>query len=1013
MKLNKTYQPADYEPSIYALWEASGAFAPSGVGESYSIVMPPPNANANLHVGHSLEIIKDIMIRYQRMRGRDAIYIPGADHAGFETWVVFERNLEKQGKSRFDYSRDMLYQMTWDFVDQNRKNMEMQIRALGVSCDWNHNFFTLDRGAIDVVYTTFKKMWDDGLIYRGERIVNYCTKHDTSFADIEVDYREGKGKLWYIKYPIVAIPACHSGLDPESRQNSMDSPIKSANDGGVVSDDEYITVATTRPETMLGDEAVAVNPGDKRYKKLIGQKVVLPMVGKEIPIIADEAVEYEFGTGAVKVTPAHDPIDFDIAQRHNLPITSVIGYDGLMISPVPAEFVGLTAEQAREQVVEQLEHQGLISKIEDYKHQVPYCYKCGTVIQPLVKDQWFVKVKPLAEKAKKAIKDGKIKFTPKSKGEELIRYYDELKDWNISRQIPWGIPIPAFRRENESRVKSQESRENTEAQNRASCLMPHASDSEWIFNTQVSEKEIEIDGVKYVRDEDTFDTWFSSGQWPYIVTRGDLTRFYPTTLMEHGVDILRPWNARMIMLGLYITGKVPYENVYLHGMVTDERGQKMSKSKGNVVNPMDFVEKYGSDALRMGIIANRSAGQPQAFSTATVVAGRNFCNKLWNIARFVSSNQNHSAEHAVEFRDEVSSSRISESPTRRPAFENSNQEATSGNSKRIQRNGFDSSASIADHWVLRQLDQAREQIEKLLGEYRFSEAFETLYHVVWDDVADWYVESAKLTTDNRLLTTVLELVLKLAHPFAPFVTETIWQSLYNDDKDTIPHHFLQHYEKHNKQQCKKCKTVIKSGVGLISQQWPEKLRFDKKKAAEFERVKGLVSEIRARNVDLGGGKRKLYYVNSQLVAKNTDLIKFLGRLESVDMGRGSGLRLRVSTVCHPELVSGSNNKIVAVGDSSSDWIPEQVRNDKNTARDDSAQTGIWLSANAKEIADYQAKLETNLAETKKEVKKLEARLANKSYVKNAPAELVAETQNELATKKSLIEQLRSELLDNS
>ncbi|MDR2524159.1 MAG: class I tRNA ligase family protein, partial [Candidatus Nomurabacteria bacterium] len=416
MKLSKTYQPDDYEPNVYALWEASGAFAPSGQGEPYAIVMPPPNANGNLHAGHALFVAcEDILTRYHRMQGRDTIWIPGADHAGFETWVVFERYLESQGKSRFDFSRDQLYQMTWDFVAQQRGNMELQLRALGASCDWNNLVFTLDQQVIDVVFTTFKKLWDDGLIYRGERIVNYCTQHDTSFADIEVEYRQEKGKLWHIDYPL------------GSGQGS-------------------VTVATTRPETMLGDEAVAVNADDPRYAKLVGQKLILPLVGREIPIVADAAVESEFGTGAVKITPAHDPTDFEIGERHGLLITSVIGHDGRIIEPAPAEFVGLTVDEARRQVVEQLEHLGLISKIEDFEHQVPHCYKCGKVIQPLVKEQWFVSVKPLVEKAIKAVEKGKIKFTPQQKADELIRYYQELRDWNISRQIPWGIPIPAFKR---------------------------------------------------------------------------------------------------------------------------------------------------------------------------------------------------------------------------------------------------------------------------------------------------------------------------------------------------------------------------------------------------------------------------------------------------------------------------------------------------------------------------------------------------------------------------------------
>ena len=766
MNLPKTYEPGEYEPNIYALWETSGAFSPSGRGEPYSVVMPPPNANASLHVGHSLEIIKDILIRFYRMRDRDAIYIPGSDHAGFETWVVFERALEAEGKSRFDFSRETLYNMVWDFVEKNRGDVELQIRALGASCDWNSTVFTLDKKVIDVVYTTFKKMWDEELIYRGERIVNFCTVHQTSFADIEVVFKEEKSHLWHVSYPLA-------------------------------SEEGAIEVATTRPETMLGDVAIAVNPGDERYRGLVGQNVILPIVNKEIPVIADEAVDKDFGTGAVKVTPAHDSSDFEISQRHNLPAVQVIGYDGLMTANAPVEFIGLTIDEARKKALSELKKAGRLVKTEDYVHQVPHCYKCNSVIQPLLRDQWFVRVKPLAERAKQAIAQGHIKFTPASKADELIRYFDDLRDWNISRQIPWGIPIPAF--------------QNV------------ADSNDWVFDTRVDHEEIEFNGNTYRRDEDTFDTWFSSGQWPYIVTDvaqgGELKRFYPTSVMETGIDLLRPWVARMIMFGLYVTDQVPFHDVYFHGLVNDEKNQKMSKSKGNVINPMDLVAEYGSDALRMGIVANRSAGQSQAFSTATVVAGRNFCNKLWNIARFVEA-------------------RISAGSDSSP------------------------SANLPTNWVLRQLDQARIDIEKYLSEYRFAEAIETIYHVIWDDVADWYIEASKQGADKNTLVQVLELVLKLTHPFAPFITETIWAAI-RDDKSL-----------------------------LISAEWPGAQTYDGATAAEFDQIRELVSEIRYLDAQLPGGKLTLLYGNDNLIANHADLVKSLANLAEVKkVDQAKGLRI--------------------------------------------------------------------------------------------------------------------------
>ncbi len=776
MKLPKAYEPSEYEPGIYALWETSGSFAPSGQGEPYSIVMPPPNANGNLHVGHGYMIpLQDILVRYHRMQGRDTVWIPGADHAGFETWVVFERNLEATGKSRFDFSRDSLYQMTWDFVHEQRGNMELQLRALGASCDWSSLVFTLDDKVVSTVYDTFKKLWDDKLIYRGERIVNYCTKHQTSFADIEVEFKEDKSHLWHIAYPLA----------------------DGAGEGEIV-------VATTRPETMLGDTAVAVHPDDPKYGVLVGKMLKLPLSDREIPIVADEAVELGFGTGAVKVTPAHDPLDFEIGQRHNLEVISVIGYDGLITDNAPEAYRGLTADEARKAVVADLEDVGLIRQIEKYTHQVPHCYKCGSVIQPLVMKQWFMDVQPLAQRAKRAIEQGDIAFTPAQKGEELVRYYDELRDWNLSRQIPWGIPIPAFQNVNDP--------------------------DDWVFDTRVDQTEIEIDGTTYKRDEDTFDTWFSSGQWPFITTdylsNGDLARFYPNSVMETGFDILRPWVSRMIMLGLYVTDQVPFNDVYLHGLILDEHGQKMSKSKGNVLNPLEVVNDFGSDALRLGVVMNRSAGQSQAFSPATVVAGRNFCNKLWNIARFIESK----APEAI-----LNPSAVNAATPK----------------------------TIAEHWVLGRLEAARQQLDDHLAHYRFAEAVDTVYHAIWDDVADWFIEASKQDFTPEFLVHVLDIVLRLAHPFAPFTTETIWTTLHDDDSL------------------------------LIGQAWPTDFAHDTARAAEFSQIKDLVGEVRFIVAQLPAGKYELMYEQGdQLLSEHGDSMKTLAGLGSVvATSEGKGLRI--------------------------------------------------------------------------------------------------------------------------
>lgn len=771
MKLSKNYEPNQYEPNIYALWEAGGAFNPSGTGPTFSTIMPPPNANGNLHLGHALDMgLKDILVRYKRMTGHDTIYIPGADHAGFETWVVYERELQKKGQSRFDFSREQLYSQVWDFVDGQRGNMELQVRALGISASWKDLVFTLDKKVIDTVYGTFQKLWQDGLVYRGERIVNYSTKYQTSYADIEVDYKMEKGKLWHIAYPLI---------DKIGE----------------------IVIATTRPETLFGDVAVAVHPEDPRYKDFIGSHVILPLTGKEIPVIADDYVDKDYGTGAVKITPAHDPNDFEIGKRHNLPRVQVIDFDGTMIN-VPPQFKGLDVETARKRTLAALQAEESIRKEEDIEHSVGYDYKSGLPIQPLIKDQWFLKMKPLAQLAIDALENNEITFHPAGKKKILIQYLKNIHDWNLSRQIPWGIPIPAFQNEDD--------------------------EDDWIFNTDIDEKSIVVDGKTYIREEDTFDTWFSSGQWPFIttdaLTQGDLSRFFPSDIMETGTDLLDRWISRMIMLSLYMTSEVPFKDVYLHGMVLDEHSQKMSKSKGNVINPMELVAEYGSDALRLGLIASRSPGQNQAFTPDRVIAGRNFCNKLWNISRFIQNS--------------LGDTYTPETPT---------------------------AISLADHWIVKELTKAKEKIEKALDSYRFAEAKEALYHAIWDSVADWYVEASKEERNPDLLAWVLETSLKLAHPFAPFVTETIWQ--------TLP---------------------WRSNL-LITEHWPEMPEYSDIAAGQFKQVQKTVTEARFVASSLPGNDRyTLLYVQDTLLDEAGESVRRLAGLQAVtktDQPRGLRLAL--------------------------------------------------------------------------------------------------------------------------
>lgn len=771
MKLSKTYEPTQYESMIYELWEKSGAFAPKEGGEVFSMVMPPPNANANLHIGHALMFsIQDTIVRYHRLQGKNVAWIPGADHAGFETQVVYEKHLAKEGKSRFDLTREELYSGIYDFVQANKEGFYNIFRTLGSSCDWSRFTFTLDEKVVKTAYATFKKMWDDKLIYRGERLVNYCTFHRTSFADIEVEFEEQTSPLYYLKY----------------------GPF---------------TLATTRPETKFGDTAVAVHPDDERYKEWVGKVITVEGLNGpfEIRVVADEYVDPAFGTGAVKITPAHDFNDWEVGQRHNLEAIRVINHDGTL-NHRAGKFEGMKVLEARKAVAEELQKRGLLEKIdENYKNRVGKCYKCGTIIEPMLMDQWFIDMKKLAEPAIKALKADKITFYPASKRDQVITYLEHVKDWNISRQIAWGIPIPAFQNIDDS--------------------------DDWIFDERVASETLEIDGKTYRRDPDVFDTWFSSGQWPFV-TLGypdspDFKQYYPNSLMETGIDILYQWVARMIVLGLYITGDIPFKDVYLHGMVRAEDGRKMSKSLGNVIDPNEILTSHGSDALRMGMLAGRSAGFSAAYAPSKVDAARNFCNKLWNIARFIEGiiGDNFDRRH-------------------KPTPE-----------------------TPADHWILSKLQQASEKIGQDLENYRFSEAYDTLYHTVWDDFADWYIEASKSNPNHAVLAHSLEIILTLAHPFAPFVTETIWQTL-KWEKDSL----------------------------LISSSWPVVRAGEAAESSAFEAIRGIVSETRAMVRNLGLAKPEMYYTGSTVLKEHGALIKRLAKLESLkEVSDGNGLHLTQTT----------------------------------------------------------------------------------------------------------------------
>ena len=667
-KFLKPYNPVDTESKIYSIWEESGYFnpdnLPSSNQKSFTIVMPPPNANGDLHAGHALFItLEDIMIRFKRMQGYKALWLPGADHAGFETQVVYEKKLEKEGRSRFGMERDALYQEILDFTLLNKKNMEKQVRSLGASCDWSKEKFTLDPDIITKTQNTFVKMFNDELVYRGQRAINWCSKHQTSLSEVETDSVEEATNFYYLKY----------------------GPFE---------------IGTVRPETKFGDKYVVMHPDDPRYKEYShGQEFELEWINGPIKatVIKDTAVDMEFGTGVMTITPWHSQIDFEIAKRHNLDFEQIIDWRGKLL-PIAGEFAGQNIKDARAKIVEKLKSKGLLVRTDDkYTNVVKRCYKCSTIIEPQVKDQWFVKMEPLTKLALESVDRGEVKFIPDNY-EKIFRYWMENTiDWNISRQIVWGISIPAWFKDGEIKVSV--------------------------------EKPV---GEGWVKDPDTFDTWFSSGQWPLFMTGypegNDYTKFYPTDVMETGHDLIFKWVPRMIIFGLYLSGKAPFSTVYLHGLVNDAQGKKMSKSKGNVVNPLTLTEKYGTDALRMTLIVGNTPGTDLSLREDKVKGYKNFANKVWNIARFILSK-----ERTGELKKEL----------------------------------------------VEEFDALAKDITTDMENYRFYLGAEKIYHYIWHRFADEILEESKKDQESYSATLyyILENSLKLLHPFMPFITEEIWQEI--------------------------------------------------------------------------------------------------------------------------------------------------------------------------------------------------------------------------------------------
>ena len=750
-ELDKVYEPQKVEERLYKFWNDSGFFH-AQIDESkepYTIVIPPPNITGQLHMGHALdETLQDILIRYRRMQGRAALWLPGTDHASIATEAKIVAAMAKEGITKDDIGRDGFLKRAWEWKEQYGGRIVEQLKKLGSSCDWERERFTLDEGCNKAVNEVFCRLYEKGLIYRGERVVNWCPTCLTSISDAEVEYSELDGSFWHIRYPI----ADGSG---------------------------YVEVATTRPETMLGDTALAVHPDDERYKHLIGKNVILPLLNKEIPVVADTYVEIEFGTGVVKITPAHDPNDFEVGLRHNLPVINVMTDNGYMTDEC-GKYSNMERYEARKAIVKDLEEQGYLVKVEPMKHNVGKCYRCSTVIEPRVSKQWFVKMEPLAKPAVKAVKEGKTKFVPERFDKIYFNWMENIKDWCISRQLWWGHQIPAWYCED--------------------C-------GEIIVARETPHNCTKCNSTNLRRDEDTLDTWFSSALWPFSTlgwpdNTKELKYFYPTNTLVTGYDIIFFWVARMIFSAIEYTDSVPFDTVLIHGLVRDAQGRKMSKSLGNGIDPLEEIERYGADALRFTLATGNAPGNDMRYSPERVEASRNFANKLWNAARFVLMN----------LPDDEPSAYIPED------------------------------LSMEDKWVLSKFNTLAKEVTDNLDKFEIGIAVSKLYDFIWDVYCDWYIElckvrlnadESKAKTARGVLVYVMTGILKLLHPFMPFITEEIWQ--------TLPH----------------------EGESIMISKWPEfdeNLQFTQAEK-EFERIMNAIRAVRARRAEMNvppSKKAKVY-----------------------------------------------------------------------------------------------------------------------------------------------------------
>ncbi|MBU1487353.1 valine--tRNA ligase [bacterium] len=857
----KAYEPHQTEEKWSRYWQEKGYFKADNTAKGkppYSIVIPPPNVTGSLHMGHALNnTLQDILVRWRRMQGYNALWLPGTDHAGIATQNVVERQIAKEGMARHDLGREAFVERVWMWKEEYGNRIIEQLKRLGASCDWSRLRFTMDAGLSKAVREVFVRLCEEGLIYQGDYIINWCPRCHTALSDIEVEHQDLNGYLYYLRYPLQA---------PGSRLQA-------------------ICVATTRPETMLGDTAVAVNPGDERYKGLIGQKAVLPILNREIPVIGDDFVRLEFGSGAVKVTPAHDPNDFEMGRRHNLTFINVLTPSAKM-NKEAGPYAGMDRYECRSQLIEDLGKQDLLEKIEDYSYSVGHCYRCHTVVEPYLSRQWFVRMKELARPAIKAVKEGKTEFIPKHWEKTYFDWMENIKDWCISRQIWWGHRIPVW----------------------------YCKDCGQTLVLREDPANCKCGSSSLEQDSDVLDTWFSSALWPFS-TLGwpqmsrDLEVYYPTSVLSTSFDIIFFWVARMMIMGLKFMDEVPFKKVYIHALIRDEKGQKMSKSKGNVVDPLDIIKDYGTDALRFTLSALSAQGRDIFLSKEQIEGYRHFANKLWNAARFILMNLEGMRNAECGMRN----------------------------------------AELADRWIVSRLNQVIKEVTISLEEFKFNEAAMALYNFVWHEFCDWYLELAKIwlygedeekrQAVQHLLVTTFGNILKLLHPFMPFMTEEIWQKL----------------------------PVVKEQESIIRQSWPkaEENRIDEKAIKDMELVREVIYRIRNLRAEMGISLKTKAKVlikgENSALRENQDYILRLASLSLIEMGEDTAKPSLSATA-----VIGGLEIYLPLGDL------------------------IDLEAERARLAKELKKIEEDLS-------RIQTKLANEAFRAKAPKEVVKK-QEEVASK---------------